>query len=83
MVSQPSRSVINSVAHSVLFFLCSQKFPCFCFCFFFNFRVSNARPEKLFDFYWLQLRIMCESDWIAQAEKRYCVSKGGKSKLTA
>ena len=51
--------------------------------FFFNFRVSNARPEKLFDFYWLQLRIMCESDWIAQAEKRYCVSKGGKSKITA
>ena len=65
--------------------LCSKKFPCFCFVFLFNFRVSNARPEKLFDFYRLQRRIMCQSDWIAQAEKRYlyCVNKGGKSKLTA
>ena len=49
----------------------------------FNFPVSRARPEKLCDFYWLQLQITCKSGWIAQAEKRYCVSKEGKSKLTA
>ena len=40
-------------------------------------------PEKLCDFYWLQLQITCKSGWIAQGEKRYCVSKEGKSKLTA
>ena len=51
--------------------------------FFFKFTVSRARPKKLCDFYWLQLPITCKSGWIAQAEKRYCVSKGGKSKLTA
>ena len=50
---------------------------------FFNFPVSRARPEKLCDFYWLQLQITCKSGWIAQGEKRYCVSKDGKSKLTA
>ena len=46
--------------------------------------VSRARPEKLCDFYWLQLQITCKSGWIAQTKKkRYCVSKEGKSKLTA
>ena len=49
----------------------------------FNFPISHAPPEKLCDFYWVQLRITCKSGWIAQAEKRYCISKGGKSKLTA
>ena len=48
---------------------------------FFNFPVSRACPEKLCDFYWLQLQITCKSGWIAQGEKRYCVSKEGKSKL--
>ena len=48
-----------------------------------NFPVSRAHPEKLCDFYWLQLQITCKSGWIAQAEKRYCVSKEGKSKLTS
>ena len=36
---------------------------------FFNFPVSRARPEKLCDFYWMQLRITRKSGWIAQAEK--------------
>ena len=45
---------------------------------FFNFPLSRARPEKLCDFYRLQLRITCKSGWTAQAPKRYCVSKGGK-----
>ena len=35
-------------------------------------------PEKLCDFYWLQLQITCKSGRIAQ-----CFSKEGKSKLTA
>ena len=48
---------------------------------FFNFSASLAGPEKLCYFYWLQLQITCKSGWIAQAEKRYCVSKEGKSKL--
>ena len=47
----------------------------------FNFPVSRARPEKLCDFYWLQLQITCRSGGIAQAEKRYGVSKEGKSNL--
>ena len=51
----------------------NEKLPCF-----FNFPVSRARPEKLCDFYWLQLQITCKSGWIAQAEKRYCVSKEGR-----
>ena len=51
--------------------------------FFLKFPVSRARPEKLCDFYWLQLRITCKSGWIAETEKRYCVGKGGKSKPTA
>ena len=73
-----SARVINSVAHSVRIFLGSQKMSCFS-----NFPVFRARPEKLCDFYWQQLRITCKSGWIAQAEKRYCVSKEGKSKLTS
>ena len=32
--------------------------------FFFNFPVSLSRPEKLCDFYWLQLRITCKSGWV-------------------
>ena len=68
-------SFLNSGAHSFRF-LGSQKSLCF-----FNFPVSRARPEKLYDFYWLQLQITFKSGWIAQAEKRYCVSKEGKSKL--
>ena len=52
-----------SVAHSFRIFLGIQKLP------FFNFPVSRARPEKLCDFYWMQLRIMRKSGWIAQAEK--------------
>ena len=72
-----SASVLNSGAHSFRF-LGSQKLPCF-----FNFPVSRARPEKLCDYYWLQLQITCKSGWIAQPKKRYCVSKEGKSKLTA
>ena len=36
---------------------------------FFYFPVSRARPEKLCDFYWMQLRITRKSGWIAQAEK--------------
>ena len=59
-VSVPS----NSVAHSFRIFLGIQKLPCF-----FNFPVSRARPEKLCDFYWMQLRITRKSGWIAQAEK--------------
>ena len=51
--------------------------------FFFNFPVSRALPEKKCDFYWLQLQITYKSGRIAQGEKRYCVSKEGKSKLTA
>ena len=39
-------------------------------------------PKNCVDFYWPQRRSTCKSGWIAQAEKRYCVSKGGKSKLT-
>ena len=50
---------------------------------FFNFPVSRARPEKLCDFYWLQLRITCKSGCTAQAQKRYCVSNVRKSKLAA
>ena len=72
-----SASVFNPGAHSFRR-LGSQKLPCF-----FNFPVSRARPEKLCDFYWLQLQITCKSGWIAQGEKIYCVSKEGKSKLTA
>ena len=50
----------------------------------FNLPVSRARPKKLCNFFfWLQLRIKCKSGWISQAEKRYCVSKGWKSTLTA
>ena len=48
---------------------------------FFNFPVSRERPEKLCVIYWLQLRITFKSGWIAQAEKRYCVSKEGKVSL--
>ena len=72
-----SASILKSGAHSFRF-LGSQKLPCF-----FNFPVSHARPEKLCDFYWLQLQITCKLGWIAQAEKRYCMSKEGNSKLTA
>ena len=71
------KSFLNSGAHSFRF-LGSQKLLCF-----FNFPVSRACPEKLYDFYWLQLQITFKSGWIAQAEKRYCVSKEGKNKLTA
>ena len=39
-------------------------------------------PKNCVDFYWPQRRGTCKSGWIAQAEKRYCVSKGGKSKVT-
>ena len=45
-----------------LFFLGVKKLPCF-----FSFSVSRARPEKLCDFYWLQ--ITWKSGWIAQADK--------------
>ena len=68
----------KSVALSFRFFLGSPKLPCFS-----KFPVSRARPEKLCDFYWLQLRITCKLGWIAETEKRYGVSKGGKSKPTA
>ena len=51
--------------------------------FFLTFPYPEPVPKKLCDFYWLQLRITCKSGWIAQAEKRYCVSKEGKSKITA
>ena len=47
----------------------------------FPYPMAHARPEKLCDFYWLQLQITCKSGWIAQGEKRNCVSKAGKSKL--
>ena len=77
VVSQ--RHKLGSAFLSIVFFLGVKN--CFVF-FFFKFTVSRARPKKLRDFYWLQLRITCKSGWIAQAEKRYCVSKGGKSKLT-
>ena len=50
-----SASVKNSGAHSFRR-LGSQKLPCF-----FNFSVSRARPEKLCNFYWLQLQITCKS----------------------
>ena len=53
-----------SVAHSFRIFLGIPKLPCF-----FNFPVSRARPEKLCDFYWMQLRITRKSGCIAQAEK--------------
>ena len=69
-----SASVINSGVHSFQIFLGSQKLPCF-----FNFPIAHASYKKLCDCYWLQLRITCKSGWIAQAEKRYCISKGGKS----
>ena len=69
-------SVINSVANSFRIFLGSQKFALF-----FNFPVSRERLEKLCVIYWLQLRITFKSGWIAQAEKRYCVSKEGKVSL--
>ena len=58
-----------SIAHSFRIFLGIQKLPCF-----FNFPVSRARPEKLCNFYWMQLRITRKSGWIAQTEKLYCVS---------
>ena len=56
----------------------SKKLPCF-----FNFPVSRARLEKLCVFYWLQFRITWKSGCSAPVEKRLCISKGGKSKLTA
>ena len=59
-----SASVINSGVHSFQMFLGSQKLHCF-----FNFPISHASYKKLFDCYWLQLRITCKSGWIAQAEK--------------
>ena len=71
-----SASDLNSGAHSFRI-LGSQKFPCFS-----NFPVSRSRPEKLFDFYWLQLQITCKSGWIAQAEERNLVSKEERSKVT-
>ena len=55
----------------------SQKLLCF-----FNFPVSRARPEKLCGFLLaptskhVQVRLDCSS------RKTYCVSNGGKSKLT-
>ena len=49
---------------------------------FLTFPYPEPVPKKLCDFYWLQLQITCKSGWIAQAEKRYCDSKEGKSKLT-
>ena len=61
-VAKMSASVLNSGAHSFRR-LGSQKLPCF-----FNFPVSRARPEKLCDFYWLQLQITCKSGWIAQGD---------------
>ena len=73
-----SASIINSGVHSFQIFLGSQKLPCF-----FNFPITYASYKKLCDCYWLQLRITCKSGWIAQAEKRYCISKGGRSKVTA
>ena len=73
-----SASIINSGVHSFQIFLGSQKLPCFC-----NFPITYASYKKLCDCYWLQLRITCKSGWIAQAEKRYCISKGGRSKVTA
>ena len=45
---------------------------------FLTFPYPEPVPKKLCDFYWLQLRITCKSGWIAQAEKRYCVSKEGR-----
>ena len=71
-----SQRHVYSGVHS-FHFLGSKKLPCF-----FNFPISRARAEILCDFYWLQLQITCKSGWIAQAEKRYCVSKEWKSKLT-
>ena len=50
-----SASVLNSGAHSFRR-LGGQKLPCF-----FYFPVSRARPEKLCEFYWLQLQITCKS----------------------
>ena len=39
-------------------------------------------PKNCVDFYWPQRRSTCKSGWIAQAEKRYCVSKkGGISRI--
>ena len=73
-----SASIINSGVHTFQIFLGSQKLPCF-----FNFPITYASYKKLCDCYWLQLRITCKSGWIAQAEKRYCSSKGGRSKVTA
>ena len=51
--------------------------PCFL-----KFPVSRARPEKLCDFYWLQLRITRKSGWIAETEKKDTASvKEGKVSL--
>ena len=53
-----------------------------CLFFFVNFPVSRARPEKLCDFYSLQLQITCKSAWIAQAKKKDTASaKKGKVSL--
>ena len=52
----------------------------------FRFHLSPFPQKRLIlrlDFYWLQLQMTCKSGWIAQAEKRYCMSKEGKSKLTS
>ena len=54
-----------------------------CFVLFLTFPYPEPVPKKLCDFYWLQLQITCKSGWIAQADKRHCVSKEGKNKITA
>ena len=50
--------------------------------FFLTFPYPVPVPRNCVDFYWPQRRSTCKSGWIAQADKTYCVSKGGKSKLT-
>ena len=43
---------------------------------FLTFPYPEPVPKKLYDFYWLQLRIACKSGWIAQAEKDTASEKG-------